>query len=301
MSGAWHEEPVPRAFFTAVQFLTRVPVPGGETRDLSTFPEDIQRGLQFFPLIGGVIGAVTAFVFLLLDAWLPPSVAVLAALAVEARLTGAFHEDAVADFCDAFGGGWTREDVLRILKDSRIGSYGALGLGLAVALRASGLISMSEPWHVAMALIFAGALGRLTILAVMAVVPPVPAREGLAKDVGQVADWGTILRGVLWVLPVVLFAAWYDLPGLLMAAGGIAVFVAWLRAYLMRRLGGVTGDCLGFSAYAGMILGTRGVTVWGASHWSAIRRWRRTGRGAAMARAMWASAARAVPPRGRWR
>jgi adenosylcobinamide-GDP ribazoletransferase len=252
----WHDEPWPRAFFTAVQFLTRLPVPGGETRDLSTFPEDIKRGLQFFPVIGAGIGLLTAIALLVFDSMLPLPLAVLAALAVEARLTGAFHEDAVADFCDAFGGGWTRDDVLRILKDSRIGSYGALGLILAVALRAGALIALDNAWLAAAALVIAGAFARLIILAVMAVVPPVPARDGLAKDVGQVADWSTFGRGALWCAPVLLFALVHDFFGVLLAGFAIAAFVAWFRAYLLRRLGGVTGDCLGFSAYAGMILTT---------------------------------------------
>ena len=256
VSDAWHDAPWPRAFFTAVQFLTQIPVPGGETRDLSTFPEDIKRGLQFFPVIGAAVGLLTALALLIFDSVLPLPLAIIAALAVEARLTGAFHEDAVADFCDAFGGGWTREDVLRILKDSRIGSYGALGLVLAVALRAGGLMALDNVWLAAAALVIAGAVGRLVILVVMAVVPPVPARDGLAKDVGQVADWGTFARGAMWCSPVLLFALIHDFAGMVLAAMAIAVFVIWYRRYLLRRIGGVTGDCLGFSAYAGMILTT---------------------------------------------
>jgi adenosylcobinamide-GDP ribazoletransferase len=239
-----------------VQFLTRLPVPGGETRDLSTFPEDIKRGLQFFPVIGAGVGLLTALALLIFDFLLPLPVAIIAALAMEARLTGAFHEDAVADFCDAFGGGWTRDDVLRILKDSRIGSYGALGLMLAVALRAGGLIALGDVWRAAAVLVIAGMAGRLVILALMAVVPPVPARDGLAKDVGQVADWGTFWRGVMWCAPLVLFALAYDVFGMVLAASAITAFIVWYRGYLLRRLNGVTGDCLGFSAYAGMILTT---------------------------------------------
>ena len=231
-------------------------MPGGETRDLSTFPEDIKRGLQFFPAIGAGVGLLTALVLLVFDRVLPLPIAILAALAVEARLTGAFHEDAVADFCDAFGGGWTREDVLRILKDSRIGSYGSLGLVLAVALRAGGLIALGDVWHAAAALVIAGAVGRLVILAVMALVPPVPARDGLAKDVGQVADWGTFGRGTMWCAPVLVFALLFDIAGMALAGLGIAVFLVWYRRYLLKRIGGVTGDCLGFAAYAGMILTT---------------------------------------------
>ncbi|MDX2307612.1 MAG: adenosylcobinamide-GDP ribazoletransferase [Hyphomicrobium sp.] len=253
---AWTEAPRVRAFLTAVQFLTQLPVPGGATRDLATFPEDIRRGLAYFPLIGALIGLITAVALSLSALVLPFALAVVVALAVEARVTGAFHEDAVADFCDAFGGGWTREDTLRILKDSRIGSFGALGLGLAVALRAIGLMAIGDFWLACMALVVSGALGRLAILAVMALVPPVPAREGLSKDVGQVADWSVFCKGAMLVLPVVLPALFLDWIAILLSFVMITAFVIWMRALLMRWLGGVTGDCLGFTAYAAIVLTT---------------------------------------------
>ncbi len=100
------------------------------------------EAVAWFPFVGALIGLATALVVSGADLLWPPAIAVLVALACEAVLTGAFHEDAVADCCDAFGGGWTRDDVLRILKDSRVGSYGVLGLGLAVALRATGIAAL---------------------------------------------------------------------------------------------------------------------------------------------------------------
>ncbi len=256
MTQPWHEAPEIRAFLTSIQFLSRIPVPGGMTRDLSTYPEDIQRGLKYFPLLGGAIGTITAAALLLFSFVLPFPVAVLAALAVEALVTGAFHEDAVADFFDAFGGGWTREDVLRILKDSRVGSFGSLGLILAVALRGAGLMSFPDATAAALALIFAGAIGRGVILAVMAVIPPVPARVGLSKDIGQLASWQTFAAGLAIASPLLAWAAYCDPLGVVVTGALLAAFVAWFRAYLIRRIGGVTGDCLGFSAYVGVIVTT---------------------------------------------
>lgn len=253
---AWHDQRWPRAFFTAVQFLSRLPVPGGKTRDLSTFPDDIRRGVLFFPLIGCLIGAITAVTFALAVQFVAWPVAVLLALAVEAFVTGAFHEDAVADFCDAFGGGWTREDTLRILKDSRIGSFGALGLGLAVALRAAALMAMSDVWKAALVLIAAGGIARLVTLVVMAAVPPVTGRDGLSKDIGQEATWSTVGVGALLISPLLVPIAWRDPLGSAFLAISIAILVIWLRQLLLRRLGGVTGDCLGFAAYGGLIAAT---------------------------------------------
>lgn len=255
-SATWDERPWPRAFFTAIQFLTRLPVPGGRTRDISGFAEEIRRGLVFFPLIGAMVGGLTAIALVLLSAVLPWPAAVVAALAIEARLTGAFHEDAVADFFDAFGGGGTREEVLEILKDSRIGSYGALGLGLALALRACGLIALGTVAVAAPVLVVAGCVGRLAILVVMALVPPVADRASLSRDVGQRAGWTTVAAGTALASPVILLGLALDAIALLLALLAIAVFLLWLRRMLARRIGGVTGDCLGFAAYAGIVLTT---------------------------------------------
>ncbi len=245
-----------RAFFAAVQFLTRVPVPGGSSREPSAFAQDLRRGLVAFPLVGAGIGAFTACALWAFSQVLPFPVAVLAALALEAILTGAFHEDAVADFCDAFGGGWTREDVLRILKDSRVGSFGVMGLGLAVALRAAGLIAIGSFWAAAIALVVSGAIGRLVVVAMMAAVPPVAARESLSKDAGQDASWTTVAIAALLIAPVLIYAGLQDATALGSAALILSAFVIWFRSYLLTRIGGVTGDCLGFAAYVGIVVTT---------------------------------------------
>ena len=245
-----------RAFFAAIQFLTRVPVPGGSARAPSAFAQDLRRGLVAFPLVGAGIGAFTAGALWGFSHVLPFPISVLAALALEAILTGAFHEDAVADFCDAFGGGWTREDVLRILKDSRVGSFGVMGLILAVALRASGLMAIGSFWPAAVALVVSGAIGRLVVVALMATVPPVAAREGLSKDVGQDATWTTVGIATLLIAPILIYAGLHDATALGSAALILAAFVLWLRSYLLARIGGVTGDCLGFAAYIGIVVTT---------------------------------------------
>ncbi|NJS15675.1 MAG: adenosylcobinamide-GDP ribazoletransferase [Sphingopyxis sp.] len=179
------------------------------------------------------------------------------ALAVEARLTGAFHEDAVADFCDAFGGGMTPDDVRRIMKDSRIGSYGALGLILAVGLRAAltmSAIQAMPPIFAAVTIIAAATFGRLVVVALMAMVAPAPGGSGLARDVGSGVGMKTLLMAGLAALPgLVAFALLRPLP-LLLAAAMAGLFLFWFRALLLRRIGGSTGDCLGFAAYAGQLI-----------------------------------------------
>ncbi|WP_137899479.1 adenosylcobinamide-GDP ribazoletransferase, partial [Sphingomonas sp. 2SG] len=119
----------------AVQFLTRLPVPALARLDAAAAADGFARAMAWLPLVGALIGGVTASIFVAAQALWPPVIAALLALAVEALLTGAFHEDAVADFCDAFGGTARGDRAIEIMRDSRIGSYGALGLGLMVGLR----------------------------------------------------------------------------------------------------------------------------------------------------------------------
>jgi adenosylcobinamide-GDP ribazoletransferase len=242
-SRGWH------AFVTAVQFLTRVPLPGGMNR-----PDPdrtlLRAAVLFFPLVGGLVGLVTgSVVWAALLLW-PPVVAVALGLIAEAWLTGGFHEDAVADCCDAFGGGWTRDDVLRIMKDSRVGSFGALGLALALFLRGGCLLSIPAG-ELVPAVVASAAVGRWAILVLMRAVPPVPHREGLSKDVGERIGWRELLGGsALTVVALVPLARAMPLAAGIGLVAVVVVTLAW-GWYVRRRIGGVTGDALGTACYLG--------------------------------------------------
>jgi adenosylcobinamide-GDP ribazoletransferase len=241
-----------RAFLAAVQFLTRIPVPR-IGRDGDEAAAVLRRGRLYFPLVGGLVGFGTACVILAASYVWPIWLAVALGLIWEAWLTGAFHEDAVADFCDAFGGGWTREQVRDILKDSRIGSYGALGLMLVVLVRASALASL-PPLELLAAGAASGALGRWLGLVVAALVPPLSDRPGLGRDLGTHLRVWEVVLGLLIAGPTV---AALGLLGPIRAAAvpvGLVLFVGWFVWYVRKRLGGVTGDCLGFACYAGQLL-----------------------------------------------
>lgn len=254
------------AFVTAVQFLTRVPL---STRT-PVSAAVLSRCPVYFPIVGGMIGLVTAVVLGIGSLVWPIWLAVIVALAVEARLTGAFHEDSVADFCDAFGGGWTRDDVLRILKDSRIGSFGAMGLGLAVALRAGAIIEVVQQsgrhhWLVwSSAIVASSAIGRLVMVVVMFWVPPVPARESLSRDVGRQMSGSSVFVAFLWTVFAALpFVILRPVPAVI-AIVALVPMVAWFRRLVLRRLGGITGDCLGCICYGAMIV----VLLSTAARWS---------------------------------
>ena len=236
-----------RAFTTAVQFLTRVPLPGGMNvpqPDLTL----LRACVIYFPLVGTLIGSITAGVITVSLAWWPILVAVLLGLIVEALATGAFHEDAVADCCDGFGGGWTREDVLRIMKDSRIGSFAGVGLILALGLRIAGLMSCPQELLVPVCVGSAG-LGRWAILLLMWRIPPIANRDGLAKDIGQQLTLREVALGTLAALPAMLWLGWLDPWRLLAAILVVVVTVGVWGLIVVRRLGGITGDCLGAGCY----------------------------------------------------
>ena len=240
----------------AVQFLTRLPVPalGGLSAEQARY--GLSRSVIWFPLVGTLVGMITAAVLVAgVQIW-PVAVAVILALAIEARLTGAFHEDAVADFCDAFGGGLDAESTQRIMKDSRIGTYGALGLFFAVALRAALLIALMTalPQNIMLITLIASAcFGRWLAVAVMALVAPAP-REGLAKDVSERTGYADLFLAVLIAAPVMALFTYYQPLAALLTLGISGLFLLWFRALLLRRINGSTGDCLGFAVYAGQLI-----------------------------------------------
>jgi adenosylcobinamide-GDP ribazoletransferase len=213
----------------------------------------LHLSVRFMPFVGAGIGISTGFVAWLALNWWPPWLAIAMALACEAMLTGAFHEDAVADFCDAFGGGWTKDDVLRILKDSRVGSFGALGLMLAVAMRGGGMFSLSGEWLIASTMASA-ALGRWCILWVKRFLMPVPDREGLSRDFGYRVGAVDLLFGTTMLLPGIAWMAILDPMRVVIATTTMIVASALFSWYVHRRIGGVTGDCLGCSCYIGQVL-----------------------------------------------
>jgi adenosylcobinamide-GDP ribazoletransferase len=172
----------------------------------------------------------------------------LAALAVEALITGAFHEDALADFFDAFGGGWTREKRLEILKDSRLGTFGAAGLLFGLALRAGAIVATPAPYRYA-AVVASCTFGRFFIIWVSRLVDPVPERASLAKEVGHRTGNRELVCGGLLCIPGGI--AWIALSPARAAVALIvsAAVTAWFAGYVKRRIDGLTGDCMGAICY----------------------------------------------------
>jgi adenosylcobinamide-GDP ribazoletransferase len=233
-----HEHSRWRDFLAAVRFLTRVPVSTASDTPFTA------AALMYCPLVAALIGAAAAGVLWLTSHVWPMGIAVLVTIALEALATGALHEDALADCCDALGGGWTRDDVLRILEDSRIGAFGALGLGLAVALKATALASMPV-WLAMPAIVASATLGRWAMVPAVILCPPLEGRSSLAEPLDRasmrrVAPWAALLT-----VPGVLPLAWLSPIHLLMAIVALTLVAYLFVRTIRRRLGGMTGDCLG--------------------------------------------------------
>ncbi|MDD3352452.1 adenosylcobinamide-GDP ribazoletransferase [Zoogloea sp.] len=228
-------------FFIALGFFTRLPVPGW----VVFRPEKLGQAARFLPLVGWIIGLAGALTYGLVVQVLPVEIAIVLSMALTIRLTGAFHEDGWADTCDGLGGGWTREQVLAIMKDSRIGSYGTIGLVLLLLAKYLALSSLAsqEDYPVIAALLVAHPLSRLAAVAVMALLDY--ARSDDSSKSAPVARRPTALElGVATlagVLPLLLLSALEALGALL----AVAIVVIWSRRTYARRLGGYTGDCLG--------------------------------------------------------
>ena len=231
-----------RLFFVALQFFTRLPVP----RWVGYDPRWLSQAARYFPAVGLAVGILIALVYVLATLLLPQAVAVLLSMVAGLLLTGAFHEDGFADTCDGFGGGSTPERVLEIMKDSRIGAYGAIGIMLMLALKATTLATL-PPATVVAALVLAHPLSRLCAVSLIWRMTYVR-DEGKSKPIAErmsTREFGIAMMSVIPVLLLVLISGWIPFAGLVMGGLLAAAGLFWMTRICQRRLGGYTGDCLG--------------------------------------------------------
>lgn len=223
----------------ALQLLSRLPV--WRQRGVSVPP--LAHCIWAFPVAGAVVGAVGAVAYGIVAGWggASPALAAVVALVAVVLATGALHEDGLADTADGLGGGRTRERKLEIMRDSRIGTYGATALILGFAWRGAALAAIGDPWTVAGALIGCGALSRAAILVVLARLRPARA-DGLGATVAA-PDERVVAAGL--AIAFVIGSA--SLPGaailILPLTAVVVAFAVTVTA--KRQLGGHTGDILG--------------------------------------------------------
>ena len=223
-----------RPFLIGLQFLTRLPV-----RTQAGTSQQIAASYFFYPVIGFLIGCAAVVVRRSLTTIFPESFSILVTLAFLVMVTGGLHEDGLADVADGLGGGWTTEQSLGIMKDSRIGTFGALMIVFIVLAKYAALMSM-PPDRADRAIIAAQILGRWAFLPLGYFNPS--ARQGLGSEFMKGLHATTIVLGtIVSVAGVTLLSRG---QGILAFCGTCAI-VAAASGLFRRRLGGVTGDCFG--------------------------------------------------------
>ena len=223
-------------FIGAIRFFTRLNVPGQHGHSSVA----LERAIRYFPVTGLIIGGIAALVFFLSAFVWPKNMAVLAAIAVAIYLTGAIHEDGWTDMVDGFGGGWDKEKILTIMRDSRVGSFGAVAL---VALLLARFLALGEIDYRQIPIVFiAGhAVSRLCASFVLAALDYARI-DGKAKPFSNRLGHGELAFATLTALfPLIFLPLQQSIPALMLAL----IATVWLTRLFKRRIGGYTGDCLG--------------------------------------------------------
>jgi adenosylcobinamide-GDP ribazoletransferase len=246
MAHAVHEL---RLALLALQFLTRVPVPAWVGyRDAW-----LHQCARHFPLVGLFVGAVAALVWHAASWWWPATIAVLLSMTATLVLTGAFHEDGLADTFDALGGAVSREKALAIMKDSRLGTYGTAALVAVLALKAASLFALGA--QAAAALLLAHSASRALPVALIRWLPYAgDADAAKAKPLSTQVSISGVIVAMGWVVAIAAVLVGVRALGataLLVSLAAAALVAVLMARWLRQRLGGFTGDTLGATQQLG--------------------------------------------------
>lgn len=246
-------------FFTALMFYTRIPCP----KNIDHHPDYLNKASRYFPVIGWLVGSISFVVFYFAALFFSNEIAVILSIIAGILVTGAFHEDGFADVCDGFGGGWTKEKILLIMKDSAIGAYGAIGLVLLFLLKFQSLVqltnkaqipdfgfgiwNMSRSFGIETLLFFITAHSLSRLAAISIVFTHQYSREDAtskSKPIAQNYTWREVLGAFFFGLLPLLMLAVFHWQFLLLV---FPVFLTrfFLARYFQKWIGGYTGDCLG--------------------------------------------------------
>jgi adenosylcobinamide-GDP ribazoletransferase len=227
-----------RIFFTALMFFTRIPCPGWVDHS----EEYLTKSSRYFPLVGIIVGSIGALIYYLSSHVFPHSLSVLLSMIATIYATGAFHEDGLADVFDGFGGGWKKEDILRIMKDSRVGAFGVIGLGSVLALKFFCLYYIEPKW-IPFVLITGHSLSRFAASTLLYTLNYVRENDqSKVKPAAKKMSIQSLVVGAFFgITPLIAFFN-YTIFILL-----IPVFFArwYLGNFFFKWIGGQTGDCGG--------------------------------------------------------
>lgn len=227
-----------KIFFSAVMFYTRIPVP----KSTGFSESNLNKATRYFPLVGIIVGGIASFVYLLCSMVLPHSLSVFLSMVTTIYVTGSFHEDGFADFCDGFGGGYTKESILTIMKDSRIGTYGSVGLIGMLGFKFLSLNEISST-QIIFALIGGHAFSRF--FPVLFIHTSNYVRDdafGKSKPIGKQNSAFTFVLAFIFSILFLYFIPVNHLI-IVLPINFLVYFI--FTAYVKRKIGGYTGDTLG--------------------------------------------------------
>ena len=226
-------------FMTAVTFFTRIPVSKWATYS----QESMNQATSYYPMVGWIVGLFGALVFYLLSMLIPVFPAVVLSTVATVWLTGAFHEDGFADVCDGFGGGWEKDRILTIMKDSRVGAFGAIGIFLVLLVKVS-LLAEFDIGIIPFILISGHSVSRAFSVSSMVSLSYVRDNDadGKAKPIAKALP----KKVLLWIsltglMPVLMLDSWWYFAALIPQFALLAAMNRWYEKWI----GGYTGDCLG--------------------------------------------------------
>ncbi|WP_299189461.1 adenosylcobinamide-GDP ribazoletransferase [uncultured Aquimarina sp.] len=225
-------------FFTALMFFTRIPCPKWVNHD----PEYLRKSSKYFPLVGILIGGIGASIFYGFSFWFSLEISLLLSMFSTIYATGAFHEDGFADICDGFGGGWTKEKILLIMKDSRLGTYGTIGILLLLAIKFSALREIA-PIYIPLVIISGHSLSRFIATTLIFTHPYVrDTEDSKAKPAAKSMSVSMLMISAFFgIVPLVFFLN----PLILLTLIPMYLSKMFLAAKFKKWIGGQTGDCAG--------------------------------------------------------
>jgi adenosylcobinamide-GDP ribazoletransferase len=217
-------------------FYTRIPCPPNITHD----PDYLNKATRYFPMMGWIVGGMAALVFGLSSYFFNPPICILLSMVASILTTGAFHEDGWADVCDGFGGGWTKEKILEIMKDSRTGAYGSIGMALMLLFK---YIVQTEIQVTQLCVVMIAAHSFSRLCAVGMVATSVYVRENDDAKAKPLAKTITIRE----IIPAFIFgvAPLWMIGKYCLAIIPPILLTIYMRRYFHKWIGGYTGDCLG--------------------------------------------------------
>jgi len=228
-------------FYLALSFFTRLPVP----KTMHYSESLLNKANRYFSLVGLITGLLLALSYLCFSSFLPANISILLMMGISLLLTGAFHEDGLADMADGIGGAFNIEKRLTIMKDSRIGTYGAVTLVIALLLKFTLLVELAnqDSNYLLLAIILAEMLSRAVAGSLISAMPYVSdIEQSKSKPLAQAQSFSELATLLLiGVVPLIFYSS-----EVIFSLLSILLIFRWLfKQWLMSKIGGFTGDCLG--------------------------------------------------------